>query len=170
MIPKFNHSQINYHTGFTLIETFVAITVLMIAVLGPMSLLSRALISANYIKNEITAGYLAQEGLEAVIAYSRVSGSSAWLASHSDGSSKFKVDLSVSNSISPPEACGVSCGYLKLGNDGYGYVNGNSTLFRREIVITKITAKQYKIVSTVLRRERNSPIERSISSISYIFK
>ncbi len=53
--------------GFTLIETFVAITILMIIVLGPMSLLSRALQDARYIGDKITATYLAQEGVELMI-------------------------------------------------------------------------------------------------------
>ncbi len=57
----------NNKKGFTLIETFVAITVLVIAVLGPMTLLSRALQDSRYIKDEVTATFLAQEGVELVI-------------------------------------------------------------------------------------------------------
>ncbi len=57
----------NKKRGFTLIETFVAITILMIAVLGPLSLLSSALKNASYVQNEIIATYLAQEGLELVL-------------------------------------------------------------------------------------------------------
>ncbi|OJI09557.1 MAG: hypothetical protein COV08_00210 [Candidatus Vogelbacteria bacterium CG10_big_fil_rev_8_21_14_0_10_49_38] len=54
-------------SGFTLIEAFVAIVVLMIVVLGPMTLLSRSLFDARYIKDEIIATYLAQEGVELMI-------------------------------------------------------------------------------------------------------
>lgn len=53
--------------GFTLIETFIAITVLLMAILGPMTLVSRSIADASYAANQITAFYLAQEGLELVI-------------------------------------------------------------------------------------------------------
>jgi len=53
--------------GFTLIETFVAITILVIAVITPLSLLSKAIQDGNYAKNQITSYYLAQEALELVI-------------------------------------------------------------------------------------------------------
>lgn len=60
---------INKQKGFTLVETFVAIIVLTIAVLGPMTLLSRALQDARYIKDQVTATFLAEEGIELVMDY-----------------------------------------------------------------------------------------------------
>ncbi len=54
-------------TGFTLIESLVAISILIVAVLGPMGMLSEAISNSSYIKNQVTATYLAQEGLEFVI-------------------------------------------------------------------------------------------------------
>ena len=50
--------------GFTLIETMVAITVLMTAIVGPMEIASKSLLSAYYARDQITAYYLAQEGVE----------------------------------------------------------------------------------------------------------
>ena len=52
--------------AFTLIETLVAITLLMMAVIAPMSLASQSLSSAYYARDEITASNLAQEAIEAV--------------------------------------------------------------------------------------------------------
>lgn len=50
--------------GFTLIETFVAITVLLIALVGPLSIAAQSLRIAYYARDQVTAFYLAQEGIE----------------------------------------------------------------------------------------------------------
>jgi len=54
--------------GFTMIEAFVAITVLLVAVLGPLTLITRAIIDGNYAKYQVTASFLMQEGLDLVVA------------------------------------------------------------------------------------------------------
>lgn len=55
--------------GFTLIETMVAITILLTTIVGPMEIASKALLSAFYAKDQITASYLAQEGIEFIRNY-----------------------------------------------------------------------------------------------------
>ena len=52
--------------GFTLIETMVAIALLMVALIAPMSLAAQSLTAAYYSRDQITAFYLAQEGIEIV--------------------------------------------------------------------------------------------------------
>jgi Tfp pilus assembly protein PilV len=56
--------------GFTLVETMVAISVLMFAILGPLSIASSSLANARTARDQVTAYYLAQEGLE-FIRYTR---------------------------------------------------------------------------------------------------
>ncbi|HET8581480.1 MAG TPA: prepilin-type N-terminal cleavage/methylation domain-containing protein [Candidatus Paceibacterota bacterium] len=53
-------------SGFTLIETLVAITVLVIAVVAPMSLVAQSLTVSYYVRDEVTASYLAQEAIETI--------------------------------------------------------------------------------------------------------
>lgn len=52
--------------GFTLVETLVAISLLLIAVVGPMTFLSRSSQSTEVANQQIPAVFLAQEGLELV--------------------------------------------------------------------------------------------------------
>lgn len=57
----------NSNRGFTLIETFAAIIILLIAILGPLTLLSRAITDGLYAQNQITSSFLLQEGLDLTI-------------------------------------------------------------------------------------------------------
>lgn len=52
--------------GFTLVETMVAISILMLAILGPLSIASSGLRNSLFAKDQVTAYYLAQEGIEYV--------------------------------------------------------------------------------------------------------
>lgn len=52
--------------GFTLIETMIAITVMLIAVVAPMSLAQDGITAARLAQDQIVAFYLAQEGVEVV--------------------------------------------------------------------------------------------------------
>ena len=68
-------------SGFTIIETLVAITIMMIAIAGPLSVASKGLTAAVYARDQMTATYLAQEGLE-YIKNSRdnnLTGSQPWM-------------------------------------------------------------------------------------------
>lgn len=50
--------------AFTLIETMVAVTLLTFAVAGPLTAADRGLVAATTAKDQLTASYLAQEGIE----------------------------------------------------------------------------------------------------------
>ena len=59
-------NMINKNKGFTLIETIVAITILMISIVGPLALASKGIVYAEYVRDEITAFNLAQEAMESI--------------------------------------------------------------------------------------------------------
>ena len=52
--------------GFTLVETLVAITLLTVAIIAPMSLATKSLSAAYYARDQVIASNLAQEAIEAV--------------------------------------------------------------------------------------------------------
>ena len=54
-------------TGFTLIETLISITILMISIAAPLSLAGQGLIAANIAQKQIIAFYLAQDAIETII-------------------------------------------------------------------------------------------------------
>lgn len=52
--------------GFTLVETLVAVTILSVAVVAPMSLTAKSLATAYYARDQIIAFHLAQEAIESI--------------------------------------------------------------------------------------------------------
>jgi len=52
--------------AFTLLETMIAVSILLLSIVGPMTIASKGLQSAIYARDEITAFYLAQEAIEYV--------------------------------------------------------------------------------------------------------
>ncbi len=51
-------------SGFTLLEALVAISILMVAVVAPITIAQKGLSSAVYSKNQMIASYLAQDAIE----------------------------------------------------------------------------------------------------------
>lgn len=54
----------NKKSGFTLLEALVAVSILMVAVVAPITIAQKGLSSAAYSKNQMIASYLAQDAIE----------------------------------------------------------------------------------------------------------
>jgi len=50
--------------AFTIVETLVAISILLIALTGPLTIISQSLHSSYFSRDQVTASYLAQEAIE----------------------------------------------------------------------------------------------------------
>ena len=110
---QFNYSKNNNVSGFTLIETLVAITVFTFSVLAILSVLASNFSNTNYTKGRTTAIYLAQEGVEYVRnirdTYALYSGGGA------NSWNDFVAKLDPCDKASSPEGC-----YLDIKRDSSG--------------------------------------------------
>jgi type II secretory pathway pseudopilin PulG len=157
----YNKTVRNRRGGFTLIETFVAITILMIAILGPMSILSKALSAANLIKNQTIANYLAQEGMEIVMAQrnyiysmnlSDIENMKVKIFNYFSGLGTDPLYLDTSQTIGSDSLlipCSNGCPIYIDNNGIYNSVGGDSTVFVRKINISTEKGTPDKIQVTV---------------------
>src|SRR3989338_9508740 len=117
--------------GFTLVETLVAVMLLSVAVVAPMSLAARSLGSAYYARDQITAFYLAQEAIEALrsIRDSQIlliAGSSSGAPPDIFGliphqNEPFMVDGRKGDASTAITLCDWECDPLQTDNTLYGY-------------------------------------------------
>ena len=118
--------------GFTLIETLVAVLLLVSAIVGPLTLAAKGLSAALIARDQTVAFYLAQDGVE-YVRYVRDSNKLAtpanpWLTGLSDctGAGGCTIDPTAGTVA----ACTGTCGYLLKYDDGSGhkYFTYNSSL------------------------------------------
>ncbi len=134
--------------GFTLIETLVAISVLILSLTGPLTIASAALKSAYYARDEVAASYLAQEGLEYVRAFrdqNRIaSPQQAWLTSLSQCvDAACTVDFV---NFTPPAVCSGTCVPLRINSTGlYNQADGDVSRFTRTVTITVISSTEVNV-------------------------
>ena len=135
--------------GFTLIETLIAITILTLAIAGPMVTASRAIVAAQTARDQLTASYLAQEGIE----YVRVMRDNEYLAAYQAGGSDVSTTawnnfLAVSINQCREATCGAY---------GYTQQDGTATPFTRTIQAIDISSGDERIVSKVSWRFHDIP-------------
>lgn len=142
--------------GFTIIETLVAITILMVAIVGPLTVANKGLIASVYARDQMIGSYLAQDAME-FLKNKRdnnklaSSAPGAWLTGISDVTAACSSDFpcsidtihSVRASCAGPTA--FTCGRLYIVDTGLsnGYVVGNSysdvaTQFYRKFYLTTL--------------------------------
>lgn len=89
-----NQSSLQKNSGYTLLETLVAILILTLAVVAPMTIASRSLFSSTVAQQQVTAFTLAQEAIEGVRNvrdHNGLSGS-PWLSSFPSLGTNFTID------------------------------------------------------------------------------
>ncbi len=163
----------NRQRSFTLLETIVAIYVLLAGITGAMNLAQQNIGAITLFRHQLIAANLAQEGAE-LVRNKR--------DTNALGSFFQRTDLTVNPNINNMAGISVPCGsplgcrvdslfdsysftpcdseaickYLQLNADGrYKYVGGDKTIFDRRIVVTQINPTRndgsidWKVTSTV---------------------
>ena len=136
--------------GFTLIETLVAVSLLSLAVVAPMSLAATSLSTAYYARDEVTAFHLAQEAIESVrsvrdsnILKNGFGTQTDILASIPD-STPFVVDTR-DNSMDASVCVSGVCPQIESDGNLYGYGHGASgwvkTRFTRTVRATTVRSE-----------------------------
>lgn len=111
-------------SGFTLVETLVAISILIIALTGPLAIIAQSLKTSQFSRDEITAAYLAQEPIEYIRNMRdqnglRESNSSNWLRNTPSESVWLSSDAAGNDFINNPNAKDIK---LELVWGGNGYI------------------------------------------------
>ncbi|MDE1924815.1 MAG: hypothetical protein KGH79_01385 [Patescibacteria group bacterium] len=153
MINKIKKYVKKYAMGFTLVETLVAVVVLMTAIAGPLTIASKSLQATLVAKDQDTAFYLAQDAME-YIRFVRdtnklsggdwLTGAGATVPANAkdltpcEGASGCYFD-SLGNNPSVITACSGACGpiYYDPTNDYFTYntTGTTQTIFTRTVQI-----------------------------------
>jgi len=146
--------------GFTLIETLVAISLLTISIVAPISLTAQSLESALYARDQITAFYLAQEAIEAVrsirdgqILQITQTANASGLNIFGPiplGNQPFIIDARTADSSQAITTCSGTCPPLQTDGTLYGYQSGwTDTNFTRTVKAAFVGSGQDEIRVTV---------------------
>lgn len=178
--------DIKQNKGFTLVETMVAISILMLAILGPLTIASTGLRNAIFARDQITAYYLAQEGIE----YVRYVRDNQYIKSVQQDDSSLKWSFSASGGLTScvetSNGCGIDmpaffglhssaiviacsnpsspnitgCGVLRKDANGfytYSTAAGTSpTAFRRAVKISRVTTDEEIKVESIVEWQTNN--------------
>lgn len=174
------------NTGFSLVEAMVAISILSLAVTGPLIIAQKGIQSAIYARDQITAYYLAQEAVEYIRNVrdtNRIQGNE-WLASLTlctqsvSGGERCNIDARYTDFTSGSAITACPAGVCpKISYDPstgfYGYGSGGSwapTIFTREIAIdNRVSAKEAEISVTIKWNTNLFLPERKFTIKEYVF-
>lgn len=155
-----------YKTGFTLIETMVAVGVIVIGLISALTLITNSLFYVSNINDRLIAANLTAEGLEVV----KNIRDNNWLQSLLWNNGLANGDYQVSyNSIAlSPYSSGLLL--LDSGSGIYSYASGSATPYVRKISISNLSSYEIRVISTVTWQRRGVTYNNSAENHLFNWK
>ena len=188
--------NVSSQNGFTLVETLVAVTILLLVMIGPMSISATAARSTSFSSEQVTAFFLAQEGAEItqkarddrVLAnFFPADPTDGWLeftdttvgAAYADcyeaDGCGLELNTDATGSLKNPVDCtDVGCG-LNFDPNGdrarytYNHLVGTITPYTRTIYMEIINANEVKVTSEVTWRTGSLRSLQKVEVVTYLF-
>lgn len=158
------------NNGFTLLETIVAVGLIVVGLISALGLITTSLFYVSNIQDRLVAANLAAEGIEVV----RNIRDSNWLQNPTDRT-KWNLNLSngdyqiAYNSV-PPLSFYNDSNLLQLNSSTglYNYIAGASTPYKRKVSIVNLSnGYEMQVISTVTWQRRG--VTYSSSAEDYLF-
>lgn len=161
------------NNGFTIIETLVAVAILMISIAGPLTIAHKGLMTAIQARDQVTASYLAQDAME-YVKNIRDNNKMAitprpWLTRLESCTATNHCGVNTLNDTILTSCSGTSC-VLRKDTSGYGHSSGDNTQFSRYVYIIPNPAGNTAEATLVVEVRWNSgTIQNLVSYKSEIF-
>ena len=129
--------------GFSLLETIVAISILVLGILGPLAVATQALSRASITENEIIAYNLAEEGLEFIInkkesnSFSNIS----WLTGIDGSGGCHNANGCYVDALNGTiTGCSSTCPFVKFDSSSgiYNNISVTDTIFIRRVLLEPV--------------------------------
>jgi Tfp pilus assembly protein PilV len=164
--------------GFTLVETLVAVTVVLMAIMGPFQLVKDALTASYVARDQLIATALAEEGVEYVRSVrdgnylyniNNPGSERDWLygLNGSGNPNCFATNGCVVDPIqNTVQACGQTCPVLRTTSASLytQQVSGTATRFTRKVVIENVAAgREVRVTVSVTFTSRHTPFTVTVT-------
>jgi len=171
----FLHTSQKTYRGFTIVETLVAITILMIAIAGPLVAASRSLNAALYSRDQMIGSFLAQEVMEVIKSQRSnviADDASNWPGGYAACTAASPCEVSATDPSLTLQSCSVAGSVagciLRLGPNGYSTSGTEDGLtFYRRFYFKSISATpipEYKVHVIVGWNQGKIPYELELVS------
>ncbi len=149
--------------GFTLIETIVAVGIIIIGLVSALTLITNSLFYVSNINDRLVAANLTAEGLEVA----RNIRDNNRLANLSWNNGLANGDYQAAYNSTSLSSYGGNVLLLDSGTGLYNYSSGASTPYIRKISISNLSSYEIRVISTVTWQRRG--ITYSNSAESHLF-